>query len=103
MPELKKELSLLQATFYGIGIILGAGIYVLLGEAAGIAGNAVWIAFGLFCVEHDICFKRICLRIISHSRTITSDVSHAVVMNNILRSRAPCKRDMSYGILNQRA
>ncbi|MDO8537959.1 MAG: APC family permease [archaeon] len=47
MPELKKELSLLQATFYGIGIILGAGIYVLLGEAAGIAGNAVWIAFGL--------------------------------------------------------
>jgi basic amino acid/polyamine antiporter, APA family len=47
MPELKKELSLLHLTFYGIGIILGAGIYVLLGEAAGIAGNAVWISFGI--------------------------------------------------------
>ena len=29
----------------GIGIILGAGIYVLVGEAAGEAGNAVWLAF----------------------------------------------------------
>src|SRR3989344_6019016 len=47
MPELKKELSLFQTTFYGIGIILGAGIYVLIGEAAGIAGNAVWLSFGI--------------------------------------------------------
>ena len=46
MPELKKELSFLQIVFYGVGIILGAGIYVLIGEAAGIAGNAVWISFG---------------------------------------------------------
>jgi APA family basic amino acid/polyamine antiporter len=29
----------------GIGIILGAGIYALVGEAAGIAGNAVWVSF----------------------------------------------------------
>jgi len=29
---------------YGIGLILGAGIYVLIGEAAGTAGNAVWIS-----------------------------------------------------------
>lgn len=45
--KLKKELSLLTATLYGIGIILGAGIYVLIGEAAGIAGNAVWISFAI--------------------------------------------------------
>lgn len=30
---------------YGTGLILGAGIYVLIGEAAGIAGNAMWISF----------------------------------------------------------
>jgi APA family basic amino acid/polyamine antiporter len=30
---------------YGTGIILGAGIYVLIGDAAGIAGNAIWISF----------------------------------------------------------
>lgn len=42
---LKKELSLTTAILYGVGIILGAGIYVLIGQAAGIAGNAVWLSF----------------------------------------------------------
>jgi len=32
---------------YGVGLILGAGIYVLIGEAAGIAGDAIWISFAL--------------------------------------------------------
>lgn len=43
--KLKRELSLFEATFYGIGVILGAGIYALIGEAAGIAGNSVWLSF----------------------------------------------------------
>jgi APA family basic amino acid/polyamine antiporter len=30
---------------YGIGLILGAGIYVLIGEVAAITGNAMWISF----------------------------------------------------------
>jgi APA family basic amino acid/polyamine antiporter len=30
---------------YGVGIILGAGIYVLVGSAAATAGNSVWISF----------------------------------------------------------
>ena len=30
---------------YGIGIILGAGIYALIGVGAGIAGNMLWLAF----------------------------------------------------------
>ena len=45
MPKLKKALGLFETTMYGIGIILGAGIYVLMGKAAGIAGNAVWLSF----------------------------------------------------------
>ena len=44
MP-LKKELSLLTATLYGVGIILGAGIYVLIGQGAAIAGDALWMSF----------------------------------------------------------
>ena len=40
-------MSLFQLTMYGTGLILGAGIYVLIGEAAGFAGNSVWIAFAL--------------------------------------------------------
>jgi APA family basic amino acid/polyamine antiporter len=45
--ELKREIGLLEATFYGVGIILGAGIYVLIGEGAGIAGNMLWLSFGI--------------------------------------------------------
>ncbi len=43
--ELKRVLGLFEITISGIGIILGAGIYALIGEAAGLAGNAVWMAF----------------------------------------------------------
>ena len=43
--ELKRELSLVEITLTGIGNILGAGIYVLIGKAAGLAGNSVWFSF----------------------------------------------------------
>tara|TARA_Y100000310_G_scaffold339531_1_gene432485 strand:+ start:3782 stop:5209 length:1428 start_codon:yes stop_codon:yes gene_type:complete len=43
--RLNKAISLKEATIYGIGVILGAGIYALLGEASGIAGNATWLSF----------------------------------------------------------
>lgn len=44
-PRLKRGIGLFEATAYGVGIILGAGIYALIGKAAGIAGNAVWLSF----------------------------------------------------------
>ena len=43
--SLKRNLTLFDATIYGVGIIIGAGIYALIGEAAGVSGNAVWLAF----------------------------------------------------------
>lgn len=43
--ELRKELSLLNTVLYGVGVILGAGIYVLIGQGAAIAGNALWLSF----------------------------------------------------------
>jgi len=46
MPSvMKREIGLIEATMYGVGIILGAGVYALIGKAAGLAGNAVWLAF----------------------------------------------------------
>ncbi|MEM2949351.1 MAG: amino acid permease [Candidatus Bilamarchaeaceae archaeon] len=45
MAKLKRALWLLETTICGVGIILGAGIYALIGKAAGMAGNAVWISF----------------------------------------------------------
>lgn len=43
--KLKREAGLFQLVAYGIGNIVGAGIYVLAGAASGIAGNAVGLAF----------------------------------------------------------
>ncbi|WP_415310837.1 APC family permease [Candidatus Nitrosocosmicus sp. FF01] len=43
--NLKRTIGLFQATIFGIGLILGAGIYSIIGEAAGIAGNVVWVSF----------------------------------------------------------
>ncbi len=43
--KLRRSLTLFEATFYGIGIIVGAGIYALIGQAAGVAGNSIWMSF----------------------------------------------------------
>ncbi|MFC1691098.1 APC family permease [Nanoarchaeota archaeon] len=42
---LKRQLTLFQITAAGVGVILGAGIYALIGAASGYSGNAVWISF----------------------------------------------------------
>ena len=42
---LRRVLGLFEVTLSGVGIILGAGVYVLIGQAAGLCGNAVWLAF----------------------------------------------------------
>ena len=42
---LSRSIGLFGAVTYGVGIILGAGIYVLIGPAAGLAGNSVWLSF----------------------------------------------------------
>ena len=44
-PKLKRRVSLFGVTVYGIGNILGAGIYALIGEVVGHTGNFSWLAF----------------------------------------------------------
>jgi APA family basic amino acid/polyamine antiporter len=44
-PKLKQTLGFWQVALYGLGSMLGAGIYGLIGKAAGTLGNAVWLAF----------------------------------------------------------
>lgn len=45
MERLERTLDLWQLTIISVGIILGAGIYVIIGEAAGLSGNALWVSF----------------------------------------------------------
>ncbi len=47
MCALKREVGLVGATAYTVGIIVGAGVYALIGRAAGYAGNSVWLSFVL--------------------------------------------------------
>jgi amino acid transporter len=44
-PTLRRSIGPAQMALYGLGSMLGAGIYGLIGKAAGQVGNAVWLAF----------------------------------------------------------
>lgn len=44
-PRLERDINLFEAVIYGIGIILGAGIYALIGRVIGVAGYTTWISF----------------------------------------------------------
>lgn len=44
-PTLRRTIGLSQMVLYGTGSMLGAGIYGLIGQAAGAMGAAVWLAF----------------------------------------------------------
>lgn len=45
MPSLKRSLNLTEVVFFASGVILGAGIYTVIGKAAGLAGNMLWLSF----------------------------------------------------------
>jgi APA family basic amino acid/polyamine antiporter len=42
---LRRTLGLWQVTVSGVGVILGAGVYALIGPAAARAGSALWLSF----------------------------------------------------------
>src|SRR5215467_9490083 len=45
--RLRRVAGLTQVVAYGVGNIVGAGIYVLIGDASGLAGGLVWLSFVL--------------------------------------------------------
>ena len=50
MSELRRELGLSETVVYGVGLILGAGIYAILGEATGVTGGSIVFSFLLAAV-----------------------------------------------------
>lgn len=47
---LAKSLGLVRLSLYGVGTIIGAGIYSVIGPAASAAGDAIWLSFVLAAV-----------------------------------------------------
>ena len=43
--KLKRHLSTFDILMFGVGGIVGAGIYAIIGEAAGLAGSLLWVSF----------------------------------------------------------
>ena len=52
--ELSREVGITLLLFYGLGNILGAGIYVLVGKVVGIAGY-----FSVFFFSFSLCDRNI--------------------------------------------
>src|ERR671932_2428571 len=61
-PEhaLRRDLSVLDLVVFGVGVVIGTGIFVLTGKAAGVqAGPAVAISFvvaGIVCGLAAVCY-----------------------------------------------
>jgi len=48
--KLKRTLNLFEVVCSGVGIIMGAGIYALIGVASAYSGNSLWFAFVLAAI-----------------------------------------------------
>jgi amino acid transporter len=66
-------MSASRATFLGVGAMVGAGIFALLGEAGAVAGSAVWVSFllgGLICLLQGYSFAKLGTRYPSRGGTL---------------------------------
>lgn len=69
----KKGISVSGAVFLGVGAMVGAGIFALLGEAGAVAGSAVWISFliaGVVTLFQGYSFAKLGSRFPSRGGTI---------------------------------
>jgi amino acid transporter len=61
-PPEQKYLSVRQAAFIGVGAMVGAGIFALLGAAGAVAGAAVWLSFliaGIVAASQGYSFAKL--------------------------------------------
>ena len=49
-PRLSRSLGLVDIVLFGVGSIVGAGIYAIIGEAAAYGGNVLWLSFLLAAI-----------------------------------------------------
>ncbi|HSX57987.1 MAG TPA: APC family permease [Candidatus Saccharimonadales bacterium] len=69
----KQKISVMGAAFLGIGAMVGAGIFALLGEAGVVAGSAVWLSFliaGIIALFQGYSFAKLGTKFPSRGGTI---------------------------------
>jgi amino acid transporter len=62
---MKKAFGLWSAVFLGIGSMVGAGIFIVIGEAGSISGNIVWVSFvigGIIALLSGYSLAKLALR-----------------------------------------
>lgn len=62
MTELRRSLSLPVLLFYGVGVIVGAGVYSIIGAVAGRAGHGSWLSLLIAAVPAilvALCYARL--------------------------------------------
>ncbi len=77
--KLARNLGLGTLIFYGVGDILGAGIYALVGKVAGAAGDGAWISFaiaGILALVTGLSYAELSSRI-PHSAGASAYCAHA--------------------------
>lgn len=60
--QLKRDLGSLDVLVIGVGVIIGAGIFTLVGQGAGVAGPAVTLSFvlaGVVCALAAFCYAEL--------------------------------------------
>lgn len=60
--RLKRDLGSLDVLVIGVGVIIGAGIFTLVGQGAGVAGPAVTLSFvlaGVVCALAAFCYAEL--------------------------------------------
>ena len=77
-PGLRRHLNARQLTVAGVGTILGAGIYALIGEAAAQGGEYTWLSFVVAAVVVAAA------RLIAVARTVAAVVALVVAAGVIL-------------------
>ena len=68
-----RQIGMFDAAFLGVGAMVGAGIFALLGEAGAIAGSAVWLSFliaGAIAMLQGYSFAKLGTRYPSRGGTI---------------------------------
>ena len=87
-----------QAVFIGVGAMVGAGIFALLGEAGAIALSAVWISFliaGIIAALQGYSFAKL-------GKKYASAVGHDGLHRRRLRQGQPDRRRSSRGSSGRR-